>query len=98
MQAVQAPYGADVVIFNHQNQKVEPIDPLKWTDQTIHQKWFRLYQKSTGRDDGRRTTHHILHRILTNKTICKIKATPSVHKLMKEYQYYVTDHQWDETQ
>ena len=57
-----------------------------------------MYQKSTGRDDRRNTTYYILHRILTNETISKIKATPSVHKIMNKYQCYVTDHQWDETQ
>ena len=98
MQAVQAAFGLDVIIFNNQNQKVESIDPLKWTDQTIHQKQFKLYQKSTGRNDKRSTTYHILHRILTNETISKIKAIPSVSKLMKEYQCFVSDHQWDETQ
>ena len=98
MQAVQAAYGTDVIILNNQNQQVENIDPLKWTDQSIHQKQFRLYQKSTGRDDRRTTTYFILHRLLTNETLSKIKAIPSVQKLMKDYQCYVTDHQWDETQ
>ncbi|KAI2512753.1 hypothetical protein MHU86_1541 [Fragilaria crotonensis] len=98
MQAVQAAFGTDVIIMNNQNQHVEDIDPLKWTDQTIHQKQFKLYQKSTGRDDRRNTTYYILHRIITNESISKIKATPSVSKIMKDYQCYVTDHQWDETQ
>ncbi len=98
MQAVQAAYGPDVIIMNNQNQTVEKIDPLKWTDQTIHQRQFKLYQKTTGRDDRRSTTYYILHRILTNETISRIKAIPSVNKIMKAYQCYVTDHQWDETQ
>jgi hypothetical protein len=37
MQAVQAAYGTDVIILNNQNQQVGKIDPLKWTDQSIHQ-------------------------------------------------------------
>jgi hypothetical protein len=98
MQAVQAAFGPDVIIMNNHNKQVENIDPLKWTDQSIHQKQFTMYQKSTGRDARRSTTYHILHRILTNETISKIKSTPSVYKIMKDYQCYVTDHQWDETQ
>ena len=98
MQAIQAAFGSDVIILNNQNQKLEKIDPLKWTDETIHQKQFKLYQKTTGRDDRRRTTYHILHRILTNETLSKIKAVSSVQKIMKDYQCYVSDHQWDETQ
>ncbi len=97
MQAVQAAFGPDVIIMNNLNKQVENIDPLKWTDQSIHQKQFTMYQKSTGRDAGRITTYYILHRILTNETISKIKSTPSVYKITKDYQCYVTDHQWDET-
>ena len=77
---------------------MEIIDPLKWTDQTIHQKQFKLYQKSTGRDDRRRTTYHILHRIITTESLSKIIAIHSVYKIMKDYQCYVTDHQLYETQ
>jgi hypothetical protein len=98
MQAVQESLGEDVVIINNQNRPVEQISTLKWTDTTIHQKQFKLYQKTTGQDNCRTTTYFILHRIQTTETISHIKALPSVKRIMREYNCYVTDHQWTETQ
>lgn len=98
MQSVQEAFNEDVVIINNQNQHVEKISTVKWSDQTIHQKQFKLYQRTSGKDEKRNTTYHILHRILTNVTVGEIKAIPSVKKLMKDYQCYVTDHQWNENQ
>ena len=98
MQAVQAALSTDIIIINNHNHHVKQISTIKWTDQTIHQKQFKLYQKTTGKDDKRNTTYYILHRILTNVTVSEIMALPTVKILMKEYQCYVTDHQWNETQ
>lgn len=90
MHTVQVAFGTDIIIINNHNHHVETIDPRKWTDPSLHQKQFCLYQKSTGCNDWHTSTYYVLHHILTNKTISKIKGTPSVQKLMKEYQCYVT--------
>ena len=98
IQAVQETLGTDIIILNNHNQPVETVSTLKWNDQTIHQKQFKLYQQTVGKDDRRRTTYYILHRVLTNETISNIKAIPAVRRIMKDYQFYITDHQWTETQ
>ena len=98
MQAAQESLGDDIIIINNHNRPVEQISTIKWTDPTIHQKQFKLYQKTTGQADRRSTTYFILHRIQTNETISNIKALPRVRSIMKEYNCYVTDHQWTETQ
>jgi hypothetical protein len=98
MQAAQESLGEDIVIINNHNRPVEPISTLKWTDHTIHKKQFNLHQKTTGHADRQSTTYFILHRIQTNETVSAIKALPSVKRIMKEYNCYVTDHQWTETQ
>jgi hypothetical protein len=98
IQAVQESLGSDIVIVNKQNENVEAVSTLKWSHATIHQKQFKLYQQSRGRDDKRSTTYFIVHRILTNESISKIKAIPSVKRLLKEYQCFLTDYQWTESQ
>jgi hypothetical protein len=98
IQAVQENLGNDIVIFNNQNTPVEKVSTLKWTDPTIHTKQFKLYQQTLGKDDRRRTTYYILHRVLTNEPISNIKAIPAVRRIMKDYQFFITDHQWTETQ
>jgi hypothetical protein len=98
MQAVQESLGDDIIIINNQNRPVEQISTFKWTDQTIHQKQFKVYQKITGQDARRTTTYFILNCIQSTETISTIKALPSVKRIMKEYNCYVTDHQWTETQ
>ena len=98
MQHVQEALGKDIVIINNHNKNVETVSTIKWADPTIHQTQFKLYQKSAGREDKRHTTYYILHRIQTNATVGKIKALPSVQKLTKEYNCFISDHQWSETE
>jgi hypothetical protein len=98
IQAVQESLGSDIVIINNQNEHVETVSTLKWSDKTIHQKQFKLYQQSRGKKDNRNTTYFIVHRILTNESISKIEAILSVKRLLQQYQCFLTDHQWNETQ
>jgi hypothetical protein len=41
---------------------------------------------------------HIVHRVLTNVSLSKIRALPAVPSIMQEFKFYITDHQWTETQ
>jgi hypothetical protein len=77
MHAVQEAFGTDVEIINNKNQKIEQIDLLQWsTNPLVHQRQFKVYQKTTGRDNQRKTTSFILHRIRTTETISTIKNLP----------------------
>jgi hypothetical protein len=98
MQIVQESLGDDIIIINNHNKNVETVSTIKWSDPQVHQKQFKLHQKTVGRDDKRNTTYYILHRIQTNETVGKIKALPTVKSLMKEYNFFITDHQWSETE
>ena len=97
MQAVQEALGNDIIIINNHNKPVKTVSTIKWTDPTVHQKQFKLYQKIVGQQDEKRnTTYYILHRVQTNESISRIKALPSVKKLLKDYHCFLSDHQWSE--
>jgi hypothetical protein len=98
MQAVQDAYGTEIVIINNKNVPVETVSTIKWTDPSVHTKQFQLHQKTTGRDERRQTTYFIIHRVLTDVTLRKIRALPAVQNIMKEFKFYITDHQWTENQ
>jgi hypothetical protein len=98
MQAVQEAYGTDIIIVNNKNQNVKTVSTLKWTDPSIHAKQFQVHQKTFGRDEKRTSTFYIVHRVLTNASLSKIRALPAVQSIMKEFKFYITDHQWTETQ
>jgi hypothetical protein len=98
MQIVQESLGDDIIIINNHNKNVETVNTIKWSDPKAHQKQFKLHQKTVGRDDKRNTTYYILHRIQTNESVGKIKDLTCVKSLMKEYNFFITDHQWSETE
>jgi hypothetical protein len=98
MQAVQEAYGTDIIIVNNKNQNVKTVSTLKWTDPSIHAKQFQVHQKTFGRDEKRTSTFYIVHRVLTNVSMSKIRALPALQSIMKEFKFYITDHQWTETQ
>ena len=100
MQIVQESLGDGIIIIiiNNHNKNVENVCTIKWSDPKVHQKQFRLHQKTVGRDDKQNTTYYILHRIQTNESVGKIKALTRVKSLMKEYNFFITDHQWSETE
>ena len=96
MQAVQEAFGTEIVIINNKNQNVETVSTLKWTDASIHAKQFQLHQKTFGSAERRTTTFFIVHRVLTNISLSKIRSHHSVQRIMKEFKFYITDHQWTE--
>jgi hypothetical protein len=98
MQAVQEAYGTDIVIINNKNQHVETVSTLTWTDPEIHAKQFQLHQKTFGQNDRRTTTFFIVHRVLTNVSLSKIRSIHAVQRILKEYKCFITDHQWMENQ
>ena len=71
---------------------------LKWTDPSIHAKHFVLHQKTFGSGERRTSTFFIVHRIFTNVSLSKIRALYAVQRIMKEFKFYITDHQWTENQ
>ncbi|KAI2496023.1 hypothetical protein MHU86_18496 [Fragilaria crotonensis] len=98
MQAVQEAYGDEIVIVNNKNQNVETVSTIKWTDPSIHAKQFQLHQKTFGKGERRQSTYFIIHRVLTNASLSKMRALHSVQTIMKEFKFYITDHQWNENQ
>ena len=62
----------------------------------IHQRQFNMHQKTTGRDEKRKTTYFILHRVLTHTSVNQIKSIPAVQRILREHQCYLTEHQWTE--
>jgi hypothetical protein len=98
IEAIQDTFGSDVDIINNKSQKLDRIDLLQWSTNPLqHQKHFKIYHKSTGRDTNRKTTAYILHRIQTNESITSIKNTPKIQKILRENDCFVTEHRWDET-
>ena len=98
MQAVQEAFGTDIVIVNNKNKQVETVSTLEWTDPDIHAKQFQLHQKTFGQDKRRSTTFFIVHRVLTNVSLSKIRSLHAVQRILKDYKFYITDHQWTEIQ
>ncbi len=98
MQAVQDAYGDEFVIINNKNKPADQVSTIKWTDPSIHAKHFQLHQKTFGRDERHQSTYFIIHRVLTNVSLTKMRALPEVQSIMKEFQFYITDHQWAENQ
>ena len=98
MQAVQEAYGDEIVIVNNKNQNVETVSTIKWTDPSIHAKQFQLHQKTFGKGERRQSTFFIVHRVLTNVSLSKIRSLHSVQNIMKDFKFYITDHQWNENQ
>jgi hypothetical protein len=98
MQAVQEAYGTDIVIVNNKNQNVETVSTLKWTDPSIHAKQFVLHQKTFGSGERSTSTFFIVHRLFTNVSLSKIRALHAVQRILKEFKFYITDHQWTENQ
>ena len=98
MQAVQEALGDDIIIINNHNKSVGKVSTITWADPTVHQKQFQLHQKTVGRDEKRNTTYYILHRVQTKESLSKIKALPCVKKLLKDYNCFISDHQWSETE
>jgi hypothetical protein len=82
MQAVQEAYGTGIIIVNNKNQNVKTVSTLKWTDPSIHAKQFQLHQKTLGRDERRTPTFYVIHCVLTNVSLSKIR---SVQRIVQEF-------------
>jgi hypothetical protein len=96
MKAVQDAFGSEIVIINNKNQNVETVSTLKWTDPSIHAKQFKIHQKTFGSAERHTTTFFIVHRVFTNLSLSKIRSHHAVQKIMREFKFYITDHQWTE--
>jgi hypothetical protein len=71
------------------------VSTIKWTDPSIYAKQFQLHQKTFGKGDRRQSTFFIVHRVLS---LSKIRSLHSVQNIMKDFKFYITDHQWNENQ
>ena len=96
MQAVQEALDNEVVIYNNRNRKVDKIDLIQWSNPLIHQRQFNMHQKTTGRNENRKTTYYLLHRVLTHQSINHIKSIPAVQRILRDHQCFMTEHQWTE--
>ena len=97
IQTVQEALGHEIEIVNNRSEKIAKIDALQWSSNPLlHQRQFKVYQKTTGRHPNRKTTYFILHRILTTETIKNIKSIPEVQKILRTNQCYISEHQWSE--
>jgi hypothetical protein len=98
MPAVQDAYRDELVIINNKNKPVELVSMIKWTNPSMHAKQFQLHQKMFGREERRQSIYFIIHRVLANVGLTKIRALSAVQNIMKEFKLYITDHQWAENQ
>ncbi len=49
-------------------------------------------------ENRRQSTFFIIHRVLTDASLSKIRALSSVQNIMKDFKFYIADHQWNENQ
>ena len=60
--AIQETFGPDVDNINNKSQKHARIDILEWSHNTLlHQKHFKIHNKTTGRDSSKNIRSYILH-------------------------------------
>jgi hypothetical protein len=85
-----------VVIYNNRNRKVDKIDLIQWSNLLIHQRQFNMHQKTTGRNENRKTTYYLLHCVLTHTSINHIKSIPAVQRILRDHQCFMIEHQWTE--
>jgi hypothetical protein len=98
LHALQVALGEDICIWNNKSEKIEPISLLQWaSNPTIHQKQFKIHQKTSGGNGPRRSTkYYIVHRIMTSEPISSIKQIPAIHQILKDNMCYLTEHHWNE--
>jgi hypothetical protein len=90
MQVVQEAFGTDIVIIMNKNQNVETLSTLKWTDPSIHTKQFKLHQKTFGNAERCTSTFFIVHRVLTNISLSKIRSHQAIQRIMQEFKFYIS--------
>jgi hypothetical protein len=105
MHEVIMAFGGNIVqLFDNRNRKVTKIEPLR-TDPDVHIQQFHLHQdrhtspsktKVSNKQDFRKVTSYIVHRIRSSVTLSKIKANANIFKLMKDHNFYVNEHKWSE--
>jgi hypothetical protein len=105
---LQEEFGEAVQLFDNKNKIVPKLDPIRASKQLTKHPHFVWYapvntkrnmtttpqMKST----DRRVTNYLLHRIRTSCSLSDIKANPKVHALLKDHNFHVNDHRWNETE
>lgn len=96
--------GNSVQFFDNRNRQVTKIEPLR-TDPEVYTQQFHLHhdrhtsfgkEKVSNKQDFRKVTSYIVHRIRSSVTLSEIKANAKIFKLMKDHDFYVNEHRWSE--
>jgi hypothetical protein len=98
MHEVQKSFGNGVQFFDNKNRKIGEVDPLCMTPdpQPYHFSVQNAAVKNQNNDESA-NTRFIIHRMQSKHSLSEIKQTPNVLKLMQNYDFYVNDHRWSET-
>ena len=108
MHAVQDAFGDQVQFIDNNNRRVPKIDPLRYgrtEGPTTYFKWYCADSKKPATHSpnppsptDRRITRYTLHRIRTTYSIGEIKTSPKVQALLKDHNFFVNEHRWNETE
>ena len=103
---LQEEFGEAVQFFDNKNQILPRLDPIRM-EQQLGKAQFLWHSQSPKhgptpppqpRSTDRRFTRYMLHRMRTSCSLSEIKANPKVRALLKEHNFYVNEHRWNETE
>ena len=103
---LQEEFGDAVQFFDNKNQIIPRLDPIRM-DQQLVKAYFLWHSQAPkhgpppppqARSTDRRFTRYMLHRMRTSCSLSAIKANPKVRAFLKEHNFYVNEHRWNETE
>ena len=103
---LQEEFGEAVQFFDNKNQIIPRIDPIRM-EQQLSKAQFLWHAQAPKhgptpppqpRSADRRFTRYMIHRMRTSCSLSEIKANPKVRALLKEHNFYVNEHRWNETE
>ena len=106
MGLLQEEFGDAVQIYDNKNRIVQKLDPIRANKQLTknHFVWYapgnKRHPNTTLQTQAtdRRVTTYLLHRIRTSCSLSDIKANAKVRALLKDHNFYVNEHRWNETE
>jgi hypothetical protein len=106
MGLLQEEFGEAVQIYDNKNRIVKKLDTIRASKQLIknHFVWYAPGNKRNPNTtpqtqaNNRRVTTYLLHRIRTSCSLSEIKANAKVRALLKDHNFYVNEHRWNETE
>ena len=103
---LQEEFGEAVQFFDNKNQIIPHLDPIRM-DQQLAKAQFLWHSQAPkhgpaappqSRSTDRRFTRYMLHRMRTSISLSTIKANHKVRAFLKDHNFYVNEHRWNETE